>query len=197
LNSIIDAIKDRRSTRRYLDKKIPKKVVEKIIDAGIYAPSSHNGQPWNFLVISNRKRIKAFSDELKRWYRFLVRITWPLRFIPWIRDGAKQIRPWIRTEKDLFFYSAAVVMIIHAKKDEFSREDCACCGENMMLAARSLGIGSCWIGLADVALKRNKAMRKRLGIPGSHKTVATIVFGYPKSFPKALPRREFKKEWVG
>ncbi|MCK5283840.1 MAG: nitroreductase family protein [Nanoarchaeota archaeon] len=197
MNSTIDTIKNRRSIRKYENKKISKELINEIIDAGIYAPSSHNSQPWNFTIITHKKVIDELSDEIKAWYASLVKIGVPLSFIKKVREAVEGMRRMVNSEKDLFFYNAPVVMIIHAKSHEFYQKDCACCAQNMMLAARSLGIGSCWIGFADIVLNKSRKMRKKLGIPVSHRIMATLVFGYAVKFPsKALPRNRFKKDFI-
>jgi nitroreductase len=67
----------------------------------------------------------------------------------------------------------------------------------MMLAARSLEIGSCWIGFADIVFNRSAKIRKKYGIPASHRVMATLVFGYAEKFPsQALPRKAVKKFWI-
>ena len=97
----------------------------------------------------------------------------------------------VKSEKDLFFYQAPGVIIIHAPNKKFFAQDCSCAAQNVMLSARSLGIGSCWIGFADIVFNGSTKIKKKLGIPLSHKVMATIAFGYTEKFPgKALPRRK-------
>lgn len=74
----------------------------------------------------------------------------------------------------------------------FTKVDCACCAENMMLAARSLGIGSCWIGFADLVINKNRKLMTSLGVLKDHKIIAHLIFGYPIKFPEKA--RERKKE---
>jgi nitroreductase len=67
--------------------------------------------------------------------------------------------------------------------------DCALAAENMMLAAHSLGIGSCWVGLAQ-HLGEDKEFLKEAGVPEEHKLVAPLIFGYPaQNNLKAPPRK--------
>ena len=122
MNSTIDTIKNRRSIRKYENKKISKELINEIIDAGIYAPSSHNSQPWNFTIITHKKVIDELSDEIKAWYASLVKIGVPLSFIKKVREAVEGMRRMVNSEKDLFFYNAPVVMIIHAKSHEFCRQ---------------------------------------------------------------------------
>jgi len=197
MNSVINNIKNRRSIRKYKDKKIPKKLIKEIIEAGRYAPSSHNRQPWNFTIITNKKIIDKLSAEIRSWYNSLTKLGASLYFLKEVRKSVEEMRKRVKSEKDLFFYQAPAVIIIHAPKKRFFLQDCSCAAQNMMLAARSLGIGSCWIGFADIVFNNSRKIRKSIGIPASDKVMSTIALGYPKKFPeKALPRREVKIEWI-
>lgn len=196
MNSTIDTIKNRRSIRRYIDKKVPKKIIDEIVDSAIYAPSSHNRQPWNFTIITNKGLIDELSEDIKKWYDSFVKIGTPLSFIREIKKSVNEMKKRVKSEKDLFFYHAPVIIIIHASNKQFFPQDCACAAQNMMLAARSLNLGSCWIGFGDIVLNNSRKIRKKLSIPVSHKIMATIALGYPEKFPeKALPRKDFSKIW--
>ena len=70
--------------------------------------------------------------------------------------------------------------------------NCALAAQNMMLAAHSLGIGSCFIGRGDV-IKRRGPVFKKLGIEKNYYVQASLVFGYPKEFPKNIPERRQDK----
>jgi nitroreductase len=196
LNKVISNIKSRRSIRRYKDKKLSKKEIMSLIEAGSYAPSSHNRQPWEFVVLTGSK-IDELSAEINNWYSSFVKLGRPLSFIKEIKESVDAMKKRVESDKDLFFYHAPCVVIVHAPKKRFYLQDCSCAAQNMMLAARSLSIGSCWIGFADIVLNRSRKIKKKLGIPMSHGVMATIAFGYTDRFPsKALPRREFKVEFV-
>lgn len=197
MNSIINNIKNRRSIRKYQDKKIPKKLIKELIESAKYAPSSHNRQPWNFVVITNKKAIDDLSKDIKSWYKSIIKLSLPLSFIKEVRKSVKEMSRRAKSEKDLFFYHAPVVIIIHAPKKKFFLQDCACAAQNIMLAARSLGIGSCWIGFADIVFSKSAKISRGIGIPRSHSIMTTLALGYPEKFPsKALPRKDVKVEWV-
>lgn len=197
MNSIIQNIKERRSIRRYLDKPVPKEIIKELIDAAVYAPSSHNRQPWNFVIVSKKEVIDGLSKDIKSWYKSIATLSMPLSFIAEVRKSVEEMSKRVKSEKDLFFYNAPCLIIIHAPKKRFFMQDCSCASQNMMLAARSLGIGSCWIGFADIVLNKSNKMKKKLGIPLSHEVMATVAFGYPEKFPsQALPRREVKVDWI-
>lgn len=197
MNSTIDTIKNRRSIRRYLDKPVPREIVNELIDAAIYAPSSHNRQPWNFTIITSKKVIDELSADINAWYSSIIKLSTPLYLIKEVKKSVDAMRARVESEKDLFFYHAPCIIIIHAPKKRFFSQDCACAAQNMMLAARSLDIGSCWIGFADIVLDKSSKIKKKLGIPVSHGIMATVAFGYPEKFPsQALPRRDFSKVWI-
>lgn len=197
MNHVIENIKSRRSIRKYIPGKLSKEIIEKLIDTGIYAPSSHNSQPWNFTIITSKKVIDELLDSIRKWYNSVLKIGVPLSFIKKVRRAVEAMKKRVKTEKDLFFYNAPVIIIIHSRSGEFHKQDCSCAAQNMMLAARSLQIGSCWIGFADVVFNRSRKIRKKLRIPVSHRVMATIAFGYPEKFPEqALPRKEFGMDWI-
>ncbi len=197
MNSTIQNIKSRRSIRVYKDKKVPKKLIKELIEAAKYAPSSHNRQPWNFTIITSKKRIDSLSLDINKWYDSIIKLSLPLHFIKEVKKSVQEMSRRVKSEKDLFFYHAPCIIIIHAPNKRFFAQDCACAAQNIMLAARSLGIGSCWIGFSDIVLNKSAKISKSIGIPMNHNVMATIALGYPEKFPSnALPRKDCKVEWV-
>jgi nitroreductase len=81
-----------------------------------------------------------------------------------------------------------VLILVFATPDVVNDHDCALAAENMMLAAHSLGIGSCWIGLA-LHLGWDAEFLKEAGVPEGHKLVAPIIFGYPAKGERKAPAR--------
>jgi nitroreductase len=197
MNSIIQNIKSRRSIRNFKNKVIPKHLLEEIIESARFAPSSHNSQPWNFIIIRNEKKINNLSNDIKKWYVSTLKITAPLLLIKDVRKSALEMKKRAQSGRDLFFYHAPCVIIIHAPDRRFFLQDCCCAAQNIMLAARSLDIGSCWIGFADIALNNSRKMKKALKIPFSNKVMATIILGFTEKFPaQALPRKEHNQTWI-
>ena len=197
MNPVIENIKNRRSIRKYLPDEIPKKIVEELLDIASYAPSSHNRQPWNFTILNSTGKIDEVSDDIRRWYDSMIKLSSPLFFINEVKKSVDEMRKRVKSEKDLFFYHAPLVIIIHAPSKKFFQQDCAAAAQNIMLAARSMDIGSCWIGFADIVLNKSRKLKNKLNIPSSHRVMATIALGYTEKFPSnALPRRKFKTDWI-
>ena len=189
---LMEIIKHRRSIRRYEDKAIPEELIKQIIEAGRFAPSSHNSQPWRFIVITDKKVINKLSDAIKHWFKNKIRLgSFLSLFYKKLRHTIDAAEKRVFTDKDLFFYDAPCIILICSKQGRFHAQDCALAAQNMMLTAYSLGIGSCWIGFADVVLNRKKKLMKELGVPKKHKIMATLIFGYTEKYPSSpYPRKE-------
>lgn len=196
----MNCIKQRRSIRNYLDKKIPKEIIEEIILAGRYAPSGENKQPWRFVVITNREVIKELSDIIKEEIKKVLRRRrkWKRKFKE-LEDEQLVLflKAVANSKKDVIFHDAPAIIFIIAKDELFNRESCAGCAQNMMLFAWSIGIGSCWIGLAKF-LELNKEAMEKIGISKDYHIFSCLVFGYPAKIPKAPIRNPYADviKWI-
>jgi len=192
MNKTINTIKQRRSIRKYKKKRIPKNLIKNIIEAGTYAPSAHNSQPWRFIVIENKQTIKDLTNYIKTWFKKRILLGKLIGiFNKRLKSEINAAKKRIYTEKDFFFYKAPLLILICAKPNKWAHKDCSLAAENMMLAARSLNIGSCWIGFADIVINKNQDLLNKLGVPKKHEIMAHLVFGYPEKFPDAIiPRKE-------
>lgn len=168
MNNIIDIIKSRRSIRKYTDRPLDKNTLDKLIEAAQWAPTGMNEQPWGFIAVEDKTLIKELSD----------------RSIPYIKELVEQDRKFERYKRRLnvknfsIFYHAPCVIIILGKKSAFSPEnDCAMAAQNMMLAAWSMGIGSCWIGMMRV-LDMDAWFRETFEVPDAYTIIAPIALGY-------------------
>ncbi|HOX24055.1 MAG TPA: nitroreductase family protein, partial [Elusimicrobiales bacterium] len=134
MNKVLEAIKNRRSIRKYLPGQLKQAELDAILEAGSYAPSAHNDQPWHFTVI----RDKELLDRISR----LSKEGMLASKLDWMREmGAN--------EGLHIFYHAPAVVIVSMRKDALSPlVDCSAAIQNMLVAAESMDIGSCWIGLA-------------------------------------------------
>jgi nitroreductase len=75
-------------------------------------------------------------------------------------------------------------------------EDCSLAAENLMLAARAFGLGTCWIGFAQAWLATSEG-KAALKLPGGYVPVAPIIVGHPKSAPPPVPRKKPEIHWIG
>lgn len=197
MNLIINNIKERRSIRKYKNKKIPEKLIKEIIESGRYAPSSHNSQPWRFIVITNKNKINKLSEYIKNWFKKRLKLGYLVGFFNKKIKNELEAAKKRLVKEDLFFYNAPLLILICAKPKRFVEVDCACAAQNMMLAARSLGIGSCWIGFADLVINKNRRLMTSLGIPEDHKIIAHLIFGYPVNFSEKAMERKKEADIIG
>lgn len=157
--SLIDTIFTRRSVRRYEQKEIPTDVLEKIIEAGRQAPSAANMQPIRFIIVNNHEIMKKMSNGL--FNRFIKNA--PLVIVGCADVNSRLTGKW------------AVVDVTIAL-------------QNMVLAAWTLGVGSCWIGAFN-----DEKIKAWLKIPSKWKVTALITFGYPAEQPKQKRKKPVKK----
>ncbi|KAA0003741.1 MAG: nitroreductase family protein [Thermoplasmata archaeon] len=190
-NEIIKCIKERRSIRNFEEKKLPEDVIESIIEAGKYAPSPENRQPWRFIVVTNRQKIKELSGEIKKQIKKILKNKWKWqRRYPELKeaDTLLFLKVVANSSKDIIFYDAPAVIFIITKPLVFNIEACSCAAQNMMLAAWSMSVGSCWIGFAKF-LELNKEIMQDIGVPEGYVIASCLAFGYPARIPKAAIRK--------
>lgn len=179
-NAILDNIYQRRSVRNYSDKEVSDETIKEIIRAGTYAPTATNQQPWRFVVVKNRQLIEEYDDRAKKAFLAAYKDTEDPNLVRYVQHLSKT--------STRLFYGAPVLILIFASPDVVNDHDCALAAENMMLAAKSLGIGSCWIGLA-AGLGYDIEFLKEVGVPEGHKLIAPLIFGYPAKEELKAPAR--------
>ncbi|WP_174590571.1 nitroreductase family protein [Methanocella conradii] len=182
MNDVFKNIYLRRAVRDYRPDDVPDDIIRELIKAGTYAPSAVNRQPWRFVVIKDRDMIARLSDRAKKLWLDTARLDDP---------EAARLATAMRMPGFNIFYNAPVLILIFAAPGAMYPEcECALAAENMMLAARSLGIGSCWIGLA-MPLGSDKSTLDELKVPEGHRLIAPLIFGYlVKDAQTAPPRNE-------
>jgi nitroreductase len=187
MNTVINTIVNRRSVRFYKDTQIPRDEMEAIIRAGNYAPTGAGTQMWRFVIIEREK----FREKL-------AKLAFP-RYKKWMEnapEGFKAIRDKIDSEvQDPVYYSApAIVFVIGSGMT--SDFDCPMVCENMMIAAKSLGIGSCWVYFGQLVLD-DPEVREELGMQEGEKVYGPILLGYPEeNLPERAPKKEPLVKWI-
>jgi len=187
-NPVIENILTRRSIRDYLETPLSEQTIRKIIDAGRYAPTGLNFQPWRFVVVQNKEVCKMLSNYAQP---ILVKNLEG-------RNDAGAVNFLKRVQDinfSLFYNAPVLILVIGTKNNALTDYDCSMCAGNMMLAAHSLGIGSCWIGGAAV-IQQSEELMTELKIPQNYKIIAPLIFGYPKTMPQIPEKREPEIFWI-
>ena len=179
MNDVLKTISARRSTRQFQPGQITDAELHAILDAGLQAPSGHNEQSCYFVVIQNHERIREISDGSKT----------EMQKVPmdWIANIG-------RNEKFNIFYNAPAVVLVAARKDAVSPVPDACAAiQNMVIAAESLNIGSCWIGFAHYYFSSPERLQS-VGIPEGYAVHFGVALGYrPEGFNANRPARKYEK----
>jgi nitroreductase/NAD-dependent dihydropyrimidine dehydrogenase PreA subunit len=212
LTPVERVILKRRSIRLFRDKPVPKELIHRILEAGRFAPSAGNCTPWKFVVINNRETIRELeADSMKILRRFrdiyLGDKVWnrPLSTIlSFIYPNKMDQRPMAAVEKaeqcdNVIYWNAPVAIFIVMDTRGISNPDLdsGMCGQNMVLAAHAMGLGTCYIGLTVSAMDYLPQWRERLGIEPPWKAVTSLAVGYPKGkIDKPVAREDLEVQWI-
>lgn len=178
MNETLKIIRQRRSIRKFKSEQLKDVEVQEIIEAGLYAPSAHNDQSWNFTVIQNSELIAELNIEAK--------------------EAAKDcpdemIKKMANNERFNIFYGAPTLIIVSGRNNAIMPQiDCAAATENMLIAAESLNIGSCWNGIIGFLFNGSKVeeYKKKLNIPEGYTPYYGIAFGYKDMLAANAPARK-------
>lgn len=196
MNETLQTIYQRRAVRKYKPQPVAAGLIEKIIDAGRMAPSAINMQPWKFYVLTNKETIKTFGGAIKQG---MVK--------GFLKTGIRQIitniigtlhmghKTDFIKQDDMVFHGAPVVIFIASPtSNEWAPVDIGMCAQNMMLAAKSLGLDSCPIGMARYIEYTDTC--EQLHIPhGEHVNLA-IIFGYGDETPEIHERIKTNVKYI-
>lgn len=159
------AIKNRRSVRKFLNKKIESEIINQIIELGNWAPSACNIQGWRFIIVNDQKLKEKIVEG----------------------GGAKLI-------KDA---PLGILVTYDQRTENLEYQDhiqsAAAAIQNLLLAAFSKGLGSCYV----CHLPRKKELRKIFNIPSAYTPIAYVVLGYPAQEPKLIARRYQLNQLIG
>jgi nitroreductase len=164
-NPVLEAIKNRRSALRFESTPIEKDKIEAILEAGQWAPSWLNKQPWSFIVITDKKTKDQLSEVV------------PTACVEGLREAPVCITVAVDTKEDPYHFI----------------EEGAIATQNMALAAYSLGLHSYWIGTFDLKDQRNSPedrIKQILGIPKTHRVISILPIGHARY---ETPKKERKK----
>jgi nitroreductase len=181
MNPVLETLRNRRSVRHFESRSIPKDMLNTLITAGNQAPSGSNAQPWRFVVVESEGARKQLAELALPVYR-----QWLASMPQAFQDLRKPIDLQM---PDPVYYSAPAIVFVIGKGGGASALDCPMVCQNIMLAARSLGIGSCWvfIGSLAVALPEVKAM---LSLEMGDQVYGPLVLGFPADgFPETPAKK--------
>lgn len=166
MNEVIKAIKERRSVKSYKPDAVPEELIDAVLEAGTYAPTGRNMQSPIIVAVTD----KALRDRLASLNAEIMGF-----------DG------------DPFYGAPAVLVVLADRNRPTYIYDGSLVMENLMLAAHSLGLGSCWIHRAKEVFdsEEGKAILASLGIEGDYEGIGNCILGYSDAMPaERKPRKE-------
>lgn len=151
-NKTLDIIKNRVSCRSYSDRKVSLKKVLEIAEAGKFAPSGMNRQIANIYVVNSKSKVEKLRNLCLKL-----------------------------AGRDCMYGAKTIILVAGPRDDRFTFQDCSCVLENMFIAAKALGIASCWINQFEDLFAQNDGIKvkKSLGIPKDFRIVGSCALGYP------------------
>ena len=176
-NEVIETIMSRRSIRKYQDKQVEHEKLALIAKCGINAPSGMNMQPWAVRVVESQDFIKGTTEIFRK-------------------ENPEQVK---RDPNFKNMYRNAPNIIVVATPKDGGQLDAGLLGENMMLAAKSLGLGTCCLGGPVRFLQGSEACKPylaQLNLPDGYEICYILAVGYPDETPEAKPRDEGKIEFI-
>lgn len=186
MNQTIDTILNRRSVRAYESKQIPHEDLEQILLCADAGPSGANNREWRFVIVQDLSFKKILIEKgMPMYEKWLEKM--PPRF--------KEMRSELDKSPDPIYYGAPTIIFIIGK-GMTADIDCPIVCHNIMLSARSLGIGSCWVHIGQLVMG-DPSVREEFRIVDGEKVFGPIVLGYPKGnvFPQKPEFAQSPRMW--
>lgn len=167
MNETMKTLLERRSTRSYKKEQITDEELNQILEAGLFAPSGRGKQAAACVVIQDKETIRKISHM--------------------------NAVAWDKPDIDPFFDAPTLIVVFADTTVHTYVEDGSACITNMLNAAHSLGVGSCWVHRARPVFDtgEGREMKKQWGLGDEYVGVDNVVLGYPEGPHKdRRPRRE-------
>lgn len=204
---LIALMRSRRSCRTYKKKSVPMTLLEDLAKIATTAPSGTNSQAWSFVIVPSRKDVKQLGRLTAGYYRKLNRMARnPLlrgivkftggdslgRYYRNYHDSVDEaLREWDEKGIDRLFHGATAAILVTGRKDASCPvEDAMLASQNIVLAAHTMGLGSCLIGFVVEAIRRDSGLKNRIGVASDEDIYSVIALGYPKLQYKRFAQRK-------
>lgn len=189
-------LKSRRSVRAFKKKPVPHEMITRLIDIARYAPTGHNMQEVEWLVIDDRKVLSRIEELGVDW------MHWVIKEMPKMAAESNMDEKLERQKlhHDAFLRGAPALIITHAREGGMvsllGAIDSANALSYLDLAANSIGLGTCWAGYVYIMVNLFAPVRELLALPGGHVACGAILLGYNRFNYYRIPvRKEPRITW--
>ena len=178
---MIETIMSRRSIRQYKDQVVPRELLDKIVECGINAPNGMNAQQWEVRIVDNPEWLKRVTEVQKK-----------------SSEGTPMAKMFEDPNMKNAFRNAPAVIFIAHKPGLCTQVDCGLMAGNMVLSAKSLGLGSvCMMGpLGFFSRPEGKPFLQELGLSEGYELLLCVGVGYADEEPEARPRKKEVVKYV-
>lgn len=183
-NQTVESIMSRRSIRSYKAEQITAEQLDTLTDCAINAPSALNKQSWEVRVIQKPDLIKAINDGFINFAKGKE-----------MKGSASKAQ---QEGFSVFHGAPTIIVVANDTTNHYSEVDCGLLGQNILLAAESMGIGTCVVGsvIAYMRTPEAKEVIAQLNLPENFAPLYTISVGYPNEWPDAKPRDKAKVQVI-
>ena len=201
--------KKRRSMRKFDQKPVPHDYLKLLTDAARFSPTGGNVQDLSITIIDKLETRKELEEKIIAYYDKIIRllrnpvVRYCLRFSgdAKVKETAKDKGFFTKIERiyaqmkegdNNIFYDAPLVLLFHTSRLlPTAFEDCILAAYNLVLAAETLSLGSCFVSLSQQAITSNNKIKQLIGIPRLDQVYAVLVLGYPATrYRRVAPRKE-------
>ena len=188
---LFTALHTRHSIRRYTDQPVPSDLIDRLLEAATRAPSSHNCQPWRFVVITTSSVKAQLADRMGERLR-ADRLRAGDRVEEIERDVARS-RERITSAPAIIVVCLSTSGLDNHHEQLMAIQSVAAAIQNMLLAAHEAGLGACWMA---APLYCPDVVREALRLPADWDAQALITIGYPADEGKDRGRVDFREKTV-
>jgi len=195
-DQLVRLMLSRRSCRNYTTRALDPHLLEDLVRIGTCAPSGTNSQAWTFTLLAQRSAVESLGSLVAAYFaklnrqaanpvlrgllRLLGRPALANYYRRYHQSIAQGLREWSEQGRDRLFHGAPAAIIIGSRPNaSCPKEDALLATQNILLAAHTLGLGSCLIGFAVAAMAKAPKIQHTLGIPKDEAIHAVIALGYP------------------
>ena len=206
---LVQLMASRRSCRNYSDQAVERSILEDLVKIATTAPSGTNCQNWTFTVFPDRITVNEFGQRIGSFFKKINHLAekrvlrkalkmigkpaldnYYREYYQSVKDG---LREWELLGRDHLFHGAPAVIVVATKPGgSCPKEDALLATQNILLAAHSLGLGTCLVGFAVEAIKNDSAIQQFLRIPVEETVCSVIAIGYPEEkYERLTGRKKF------
>ena len=188
-------------------------MLEDLIKIGATAPSGTNSQMWTFTILPTRESVTALGDQVavffrrvnklaeNHWLRHLMKFVGRPELDRYYHDYHQSVSEALAERqnggRDRLFHGATAAIVVGSRPGGSTlKEDALLATQNMLLAAHSMGLGTCLIGFAAIPMVRDIRIPRSLGIPDDERVHAVIALGYPdERYVRVTGRKKYVRRY--